>query len=354
MNRKNRVVLCVVLSLLVAWLVSDNEQTDMGEQLQKEVAKENIPKTLQSNPIEAPTVKKELETAQASVQIATQLSEAAQHVATQYEQALKYPPYSQPLSVHDEDRLKPNYFYPVSSVIEGSEQPLSIKLTKYRHVYPEDIVVEVTGPNLKQVDLQLLDVDTKRQYASTRMLQSPFETSFKGSKELPRNVQIIAMAKLDNKEIPLVAQFQYMQPSAKVISVDSVYARADNMLIDVSLQVTNPGIYRLRANLFTDSNLPLAHLVSKKKLSKGLQTLTLQAHWSVLNPQATQMRLSGFTVERMSPSPTEPSIYGTSDIKSYDITDFSYDSLQQLPYQVSAKEKQSLEFLRQLAKSGEL
>ncbi|NOU50970.1 hypothetical protein HG263_10545 [Pseudoalteromonas sp. JBTF-M23] len=353
MNKKNIMMLCTAASIFVAWLVIDNEQIEAGKQAQQRSEPLNIPDISQAHAVTTAT-KKELKTAQASIQIATQLSEAAQHVATQYEDTLKYPPYSQPLSVNDEDRLKPNYFYPVSSVIEGHEQPLSIKLTKYRHVYPEDIAVAVSGPELKQVDLKLLDVDTQQQLASIRLLQGPFEARFKGSKSLPRNVQIVAMAKLDNKDVPLVAQFQYMQPSAKVVSVEQVYARGDNMVIDVRLQVTNPGTYRLRANLFTDSNLPLAHLVSKQKLSKGLQTLTLRAHWSVLRPQVTQMRLAGFTLERMSPSPAEPSMYGTSEIQSYDIIDFSYDSLQQLPYQASAKEKQSLEFLRQLAKSGEL
>ncbi|BBN81292.1 hypothetical protein PA25_12770 [Pseudoalteromonas sp. A25] len=354
MNKKRMMMLCAVVCVFVVWLVTDSKQTDKGEQLQKEVAKENLAKPQQLKPVESPTAKKELETAQASMQITTQLSEAAQHVAAQYEAALAYPPYSQPLSIHDEDRLKPNYFYPVSSVIEGSGQPLSLKLSKYRHVYPEDIVVQITGPQLKQVELSLVDVDTQQQYAATTLMQVPFETRFKGSKKLPRNIQIIAMAKLDNKEVPLVAQFQYMQPSAKVVSVDSVYARADNMVIDVSLQVTNPGTYRLRANLLTASKQPLAHLVSKQKLSKGLQTVSLQAHWSVLRPHVSQMLLSGFVIERMSPSPAEPSIYGTSDVTSYAIDDFSYDSLQQLPYQASAKERQSIEFLRQLAKSGEL
>ncbi|OHU86525.1 MULTISPECIES: hypothetical protein [Pseudoalteromonas] len=291
---------------------------------------------------------------EATVHTSRQLSEAAQHVAIQYEQTLKYPPYSQPLTEHDEDRLNPNHFYPVTSMVEGSEQPLSVKLSKYRYVYPEDILIEVTGPNLKQVELKLVDIDTQREYASTTLQTSPFEGRFKGEKQFPRALQLVANVKLENQKIPVVVQFQYMQPSAKIVSVTDVYPQNENMIIELNLAVSNPGIYRLRANLFTSDGQPLAHLVSKEKLSKGSQSMMLKAHWSVLRPNTANMLLSGFVIERMSPSPAEPASYGNSEIKTFEIKDFAFDSLQQLPYNASSEEQQSLEFLRQLARDGNL
>ena len=45
------------------------------------------------------------------------IAKAASAVAQQYQQSLAFPPYSQPLTVYDEDRLKPNQFFPVTSPV---------------------------------------------------------------------------------------------------------------------------------------------------------------------------------------------------------------------------------------------
>ncbi|CAH9057468.1 hypothetical protein PSECIP111951_01674 [Pseudoalteromonas holothuriae] len=350
--KKRYLVLGVCLAGLLFWSLLDNEELGSNSKgvYEKPLIDSDLTDVAKSV---APLPKPQKHTVHAMVQMSGQLSEAAEHVATQYQQALKYPPYSQPLSANDDDRLRPNYFYPVSSVIADQSEPLTIKLSKYRYVYPEDIVVEISGPDVKNVELKLVDIDNQQEYASTRLLTHPYEARFKGSKQLPRNLQLIASAQLERKEVPIIAQFQYMQPSAKVVSISDVYPNNDNMVVDVRLEVINPGVYRLRANLFA-GDLPLAHLVSKEKLSRGTQTIKLQAHWSVLQPTISNMLLSGFVIERMSPSPDEPNSYGSSDIKLYEIHDFPYDSLQQLPYQASSKELQSLEFLRQLANSGQL
>ncbi|CAM4146031.1 hypothetical protein [Pseudoalteromonas byunsanensis] len=351
--KKVYLVMAGLIAVLLIWFLSDEQSSSEVEptvKLKKEVS---VP-MVGMFPGAVTQPKAQVSVKPEATQTTRQLSEAAQHVATQYEQTLKYPPYSQPLTEHDEDRLNPNYFYPVTSLVEGSEQSLSVKLSKYRYVYPEDIVVEVTGPELKQVELKLVDIDTQQEYASTILQSSPFTGRFKGEKQFPRALQLVASAKFADKKVPVVAQFQYMQPTAKIVDVSDVYPQNDNMIIELNLDVSNPGTYRVRANLFTTDGQPLAHLVSKEKLSKGSQSLKLKAHWSVLRENTSNMVLSGFVVERMSPSPAEPASYGSSDIKTYEIKDFAFDSLQQLPYQASSKEQQSLEFLRHLASEGQL
>ncbi|WP_105167989.1 hypothetical protein [Pseudoalteromonas sp. T1lg23B] len=351
--KKTYLIVAGLLSVLLVWFLSDEQSGTETKPLVKPQKAVNMPMVGQF-PSAATQPKAQVSVKPEVTQTARQLSEAAQQVAIQYEQALKYPPYSQPLTEYDEDRLNPNYFYPVTSLVEGSDKPLSVKLSKYRYVYPEDIVVEVTGPDLKEVELKLLDIDTQQEYASTTLQNGPFTGRFKGEKQFPRALQLVANAKLADKKVPVVAQFQYMQPSAKIVDVSDVYPQNDNMFIVLTLDVSNPGTYRVRANLFTADGQPLAHLVSKEKLSKGTQSMTLKAHWSVLRANMSNMQLSGFVVERMSPSPSEPASYGSSDIKTFEIKDFAFDSLQQLPYQASSQEQQSLEFLRHLASEGQL
>lgn len=278
------------------------------------------------------------------------LSNAAQQVAILYESALKYPAYSQPLTALDEDRLQPNKFYPVASPIDDSGNSLSLNLKKYRYIYPDSIVVNVSAQGLGTTTIELSNPDTKEilNTQQSNGYKGELVVTFKGREDYPRNLQLFVEADIAGKKVPVVAQIQYMAPSATLTGFSHAFARSENMVIPAHLTVIKRGLYRVRANLY-NGDTPIAHLVTKERLSEGNQTIDLKAHWSVLPTQITTMRLSNFVIERMSPSPGELNSFGDSDISSFAITDFAFDSLQQLPYQANAQEKQSLEFLQGLA-----
>ena len=71
------------------------------------------------------------------------IAKAASAVAQQYQQSLAFPPYSQPLTVYDEDRLKPNQFFPVSSPVGEQGGELTLSLSQYRYVYPQAIKLTI-------------------------------------------------------------------------------------------------------------------------------------------------------------------------------------------------------------------
>ncbi|ASM49638.1 hypothetical protein PESP_a1534 [Pseudoalteromonas espejiana DSM 9414] len=322
-----------------AALVVKNE-SDLQSPDKNTVITINVPKQKQSKP---KPIKK----------FDQNLANAAEHVAMQYQSALKFPPYSQPLSPLDEDRLKPNQFYPVSSPIGESGNALTVSLAQYRFVYPEDITLNITAQNLGKVSVELANTDTKAEISSkiSSANNDAASVTFKGDESYPRNLQLFVEANVAGKTIPVVAQIQYMPPSATLIDFDNAYPLNDNMITTAHLKVAKSGMYRVRANLYSDTT-PLAHLVAKKKLTKGSQTLDLKAHWSVLPEGVTNMRLSDFVIERMSPSPGELNSFGNTEITEFEITDFAYDSLQQLPYQANEQERMSLEFLKGLANEG--
>ncbi|MBQ4862994.1 hypothetical protein J8L98_15000 [Pseudoalteromonas sp. MMG013] len=279
---------------------------------------------------------------------------AAKQVAVQYEAALRYPQYSQPLTRFDEDRLKPNAFYPLSIPLDESGNKLTMRLEKYRFVYPDHIELEIGGDNIENIAVSLMDVETKKIFSQRTIYGEQLNDKivFSGDKSYSRNLQIVAHAKIKRKQVPIVAQIQYMPPSARLVGFGDARPDDDKMSIPAKLQVEKAGLYRVRANLYAAGE-PIAHLVTRGLLRKGQQSIDLSAHWSVLNPDIETMTLSGFVVELMSPSPAQPSIFGASDIKEFDITEFAYDSLQQTPYEPLAKERQSLTFLQHLAGNSE-
>ncbi|WP_213607925.1 hypothetical protein [Pseudoalteromonas sp.] len=278
------------------------------------------------------------------------IAKAASAVAQQYQQSLAFPPYSQPLTVYDEDRLKPNQFFPVSSPVGEQGGALTVSLSQYRYVYPQAVELTVSAPNLGKAVVTLSDTDTKKSLKTQSGVarQNELAMTFKGEEDYPRNLQLLVEADIAGKIVPVVAQIHYMPPSATLTGFENAYPRNENMIVPANLTVIKSGLYRLRANLYSGTS-PLAHLVAKARLNEGSQQIDFKAHWSVLPKQTNDLRLRDFVVERMSPSPGELNSFGESEIREFTIEDFAYDSLQQLPYQANKQEMQSLEFLQGLA-----
>ncbi|KAF7766734.1 hypothetical protein PUND_a2599 [Pseudoalteromonas undina] len=350
MKKSYVIVLVIIVTGLMWFLGKGNASYSASQTTAKEhkktpefVAMPAKPKVLDVKPSIKKTPKEQHE-------FNEDIAKAASAVAQQYQQNLVFPPYSQPLTVNDEDRLKPNQFFPVTSPVGEQGGELTLSLSQYRYVYPQAIKLTISAQNLDKVQVALSNTDTKQllKTHSGVARDNELAITFKGEEDYPRNLQLLVEADIAGKMVPVVAQIQYMPPSATLTSFDNAYPRNDNMIVPANLTVIKSGLYRLRANLYSGTS-PLAHLVAKARLDEGSEQIDFKAHWSVLPKQTNDLRLSDFVIERMSPSPGERNSFGQSKVSEFTIEDFAYDSLQQLPYQANKQELQSLEFLQGLA-----
>lgn len=338
-------VICLLVAIIwVLWPEKSHAIYAIEQPINKspDVTSFKTPETKPSErPVPPVTIKKQFDDS---------IKQAAKQVAKQYQATLSFPPYSQPLTQYDEDRLKPNQFHPVSVPVNDQGKRLSLNLAQYRYVFPEKISAVVEGDNINELTVRLIDVGTKKIISERNIAgrHTQYNIEFNGAEDLPRNLEIEVKAEIDGNMIPVVAQLQYMQASAILTELGQPWANNDKMAIPITLKVFQPGFYRVRANLFSGT-VPLAHLVTKEHLDKGYQQMTLNAHWSVLKDQSQVMSLQGFVIEMMSPAPGKPSIYGDSKVKQFEITDFPVNSLQKIPYEPSQKERQSLRFLTDLS-----
>ena len=284
-----------------------------------------------------------------SIAMTEDIQAAATEVARAYSNNIQYPAYSQPITKLDTDRLEPNKFIPISSPLDDGSN-VTVALEKYRFIYPENISIRITGPEMTSVKVLLQDVNTNKvlgtQFADYD--ENAHFTSFLAKQDYPRDLQLVVTTMVAGKRIPVVAQIQYFQASAEIIDFETPYPDNADMVIPAIIDVTIPGKYRLRGNLY-NAELPLAHLVSTSSLTSGKQVINLKAHWSVFSEQHSQLRLTNFVLEKMSPSPFEPALYGSSQVSSININDFTHGSLMQLPYEPTSQEQQSLRFLNELA-----
>ncbi|WP_051488313.1 hypothetical protein [Salinivibrio socompensis] len=91
-----------------------------------------------------------------------------------------------------------------------------------------------------------------------------------------------------------------------------VFGRDADMIIPLQLDVDKAGIYRVRANLFTKDNEPVAFLTTKKQLPEGEHTVELKAFKQALRGFDEQWQLKNIVLERMSGYPGERAQFGIS------------------------------------------
>ncbi|MEW6995106.1 hypothetical protein AADZ84_12660 [Colwelliaceae bacterium MEBiC 14330] len=278
-------------------------------------------------------------------------NKSAALVAKVYAAELNFPPYSQPLTSHDFDRLQPNHFNPQSIPVDDEGKQISATLSKYRYTYPEPILATMRGENIINATLELIDTSSGKV-----LLTSVFEqeennwyAQLDGKQDLPEQLHATVRANVNSKTITMALALKYIDSIATLEGFGSTYSRDADMMIPVKLTTRKKGLYRVRANLFDANNQPIAHLVTKEKLAKGRTKMNLKAHQSVLQGKQAPFYLATFSIELMSPAPGQPTKYGNSLIKKHEIKDFAVSSLSNTPYQPSEQEQQRLKLLQQMS-----
>ena len=281
-------------------------------------------------------------------------NDSATLVAKAYAAELSFPSYSQPLTNKDFDRLKPNHFNPQSIPVDDDGTQVTAALSKYRYTYPEQVLATLTGENINNAELQLIDLNTGGVLLSSKFEQdeSNWYAQLAGKQNLPRQLQATIKARVYGKDITIALALKYIDPVAILEGFNSAFNQEADMVLQANLTTRKEGLYRVRANLFDANNQPIAHLVSKEKLKKGSSHINLKAHQSVLHGKQAPFYLSTFSIELMSPAPGKPKKYGNSAIKKYEIKGFEVSSLSDIPYQPSQQEQQRLRLLQNMAEGG--
>jgi hypothetical protein len=272
-------------------------------------------------------------------------------VAKVYAAELTFPPYSQPMTDKDFDRLNPNHFNPQSIPIDDEGTQVTAALSKYRYIYPEKVFATLTGENIVNAELHLVDTTTGNLLLNTRFEQGEdnWYAELDGRRDFPRQLQATIKAHINGKEVAIALALKYVDSIATLEGFDSAFNQDADMVLPANLTTREKGLYRIRANLFDAHNQPIAHLVKKEKLNKGSSHINLMAHQSVLQGKQAPFYLSTFSIELMSPAPGKPTKYGNSAIKKYVINDFVLSSLNETPYKPSEQEQQRLLLLQSMA-----
>lgn len=229
----------------------------------------------------------------------------------------------------------------------------AIVLSQYRFIYPETITasLELTGLQVSHVELRLLAEDTGKLLAKQAMLANDkgYHADLSASKDWQGPLKLEVSFRVNGQQQLLHTGIDYQQPTAFVTGVADGYAASTDLVIPVKLQVEQAGTYRIRANLFSEKGMPLAHLVSSARLNSGDATLPLRAYKAVLAGIEGPYVLKSVIIELRSPAPGEPNRYGRSEQAEYPVVFYGLSQLSDEPWQPDDSEVLRLQFLNQLA-----
>jgi|GEM_PF-2225556 len=283
----------------------------------------------------------------ASDQITTAMSVSLQQVAYMHSQRLLYPAYSQPIIDDDSPYLSWNEFIEIPLPILDGNSSASLSVKKFRHFYPDEIAVELkTDEPMIGATLEVLSVDNQQLLATVSSDSKQWFIA--PDSDWPEEIRLVAKVDFERGEDVVSADIRFYHPVASIVSVGNGYASGPDMLLPITLDVGQAGIYRVRANLYQSEGHAIASLVQRKSLSEGEQIIELKAFKSVLPNGSNDLELRNLVIERMSGFPGEKAGYGQSASERYPVGTFDTGSLSDEDYQMSEQERQQVAFLEQI------
>ncbi len=314
-----------------------------------------------------PDPQRSLTDEQASSVFQAALKEQYLQVASHYEQSMRFPAYSTPLSTSDWGQLNPNAFVPQKKSL-GNSNDLEVEIllpTFIVHKHQSlPVTVQVTSRNtpVSQVDAMLLantgGQRTQIQLSSSADGSSHFQGNFTTAqlqKLTAGEYQIQAQLRLDDGRTASTGMpFKLVDTDAFLTTVGASYVETAHLMIPVEFAVARPGYYQVAGNLFdAQTGQPVTHLSTRMMLTEETPTGVLKVHAETLRHKglAGPYTLTQLNIKRLPAHPGDATGYGASTQAHFPVNGFPLESYSNTPYQNTQNERR-LNFLRQLAGEG--
>ncbi|KKA45937.1 hypothetical protein [Salinivibrio sp. KP-1] len=281
----------------------------------------------------------------------TSMAPTLSYIAADYAEQIQHPDYSIPIPSKQSPYLHWNQHISTPIPILDGSVKAALKLNQYRYFYPENIQASLVTPaSFNHATLSVIDVQANREL--THLDVTDTQWNIEPEADWPVELRLKAALSFDGGDDVLTADFRLYQPIAEVKGVKPVFGRGPDMVIPLVLDIDKDGIYRVRANLFTADDQPVAVLTNKTRLSEGEQTLELRAFRASMRGYDDEWQLKDVVIERMSGYPGERAQFGISPQDHYSLGVFDTGQLSDEPYQMSEQERMQLEFLQRAAQQS--
>lgn len=276
-------------------------------------------------------------------------------VADEYQQTIRYPDYSVPLSDAQAKAYQGNLYHPVELPLEGDGR-FVVTLDKFRFTRGEPILV-VTSLSGRQVFSESLSASLEstpeQDRADSAELHATEDTGYYqgslSSDHAPGEYRLIVEARVDGRPVRHVSSLFIEPDLGDFNGIESPYVSGNDLIIPVKFDPENAGYYALTAQLYNGQRA-LAQLSAEESLSGGRGTLQLRAHGSVLANRDIegQLQLRHLQIRQMPARPGDRTHYAFGPDEGYEFSPPNLDRLRDEPA-VNPESEQRAALLRQLA-----
>lgn len=279
---------------------------------------------------------------------------ALANAAEQYEQTVKYPPWSVPLTPAQADAYQGNRYEPVSLPL-GDNGSFTVILDQYRFTKGDPILVaaSIEGPQvISDKVTATLESQPDRKQVATAALDRTGNGYFEGtvdSDQSPGEYHLIVEAHIDGKPVRHASTLTIEPDLGDFKGLGTPYVSNNNLVIPLSFTPDHTGYYALSAQLYNGDN-PIAQLQEEQQMGTGTHTFKLRAHGTVLANQSLsgQLQLRHIQLRQLPDKPGDRTHYAFGPDDGYRFSPPDLDQLTDTPAANPESEQRAV-LLKQLA-----
>ena len=275
-------------------------------------------------------------------------------VADEYQQTIRYPDYSVPLTKAQAEAYQGNRYHPVVLPLEGDGR-FVVTLDKFRFSQGEPILV-VASLKGRQVFGQSLSATLETAGERGRVASAELENADPGyyqgtvsSDHTPGEYRLIVEARVDGKPVRHVSSLTIEPDLGSFEGLETAYVSGNDLVIPVRFDPEQSGYYALSAQLYS-GEIPLAQLQQETSLGSSSALIRLKAHGSVLANRDIQgpLQLRHLQIRRLPATPGDRTDYAFGPEEGYEFSPPDLDGLRDQPA-MNPESEQRAALLRQLA-----
>lgn len=290
------------------------------------------------------------------------------NIASTYEDNIKFPSYSKPLSINDWNLLNPRAFIPTESPLQYfPDLTASIILPKYIHNREKDLAVEVHIKSNadRQINNYIEDIEVninrkspsiyltlKTNEISTAVFSGVIPTSYLKEIITDENTVFAEVNYKDGKNTIITTSVNIFNSAAELISLGSSYVDNYNLIIPAYFEIIKDGNFRIQANVFDkNSGDPVSHINEVITLSKTNNSGLLKVHAATLRAKNSSgpYLIKDINITRNPSKPGDKTGYGTFSNIQHTVNGFDLEHYSTETYNDPVNQER-LDFLRKISK----
>ncbi|MFD2176106.1 hypothetical protein [Veronia pacifica] len=169
----------------------------------------------------------------------------------------------------------PNTYKPKPSPVLDGTVKAAIILEKARFYYPDMIRISLASEiSTRSAEIFVIDAKSKKILLRQHMVDEYLELNTRP--DWPEEIRLVADLEFPSGRDIIKADINFSVPVANLTDSANPYIDGNDAVIPLVIKTKTEGLYRVKANLFSESGRPLVSVSQLQLVDKGMATIPLK------------------------------------------------------------------------------